>query len=197
VRGHIKTIIVIDKYIEYCVYALLFFIPISTALVEIFFTLGLLGFIARKILNPDFNFIKSRVNLFLLFFMLFSILSIVNSGTYLIKSVRALVFKWSEYFLIFLIIQDIFVNRKQIRNILAILMLGGGILSIDGITQAVSGIDFLRQRKVAIKIGPEFSGITASFHHHNDFAAYLVVVLAMAIALFFFFRNRKTGRCNF
>ncbi len=68
---------------EYAFYGLLFFLAISNALVEIFVVLAFLGFIGRKVIKPDFKFLKFWPNIFLLFFLLFSALSLFNSGAYL------------------------------------------------------------------------------------------------------------------
>ncbi len=68
---------------EYALYGLLFFLSISNALVEIFVVSAFFGFVGRKIIKPDFKFLKFWPNIFLLFFLLFSALPLFNSGAYL------------------------------------------------------------------------------------------------------------------
>ncbi|MCX5712621.1 MAG: hypothetical protein NTY47_06105, partial [Candidatus Omnitrophica bacterium] len=91
---------------EYAFYGLLFFIPISISLIEIFAGLMFFGFIGRKIIKPDFAFIKFRPNSFLLLFLFFSALSLFNSGQYLNISFCALLKKWTQYLGISIIVQD-------------------------------------------------------------------------------------------
>jgi len=43
---------------EYALYGLLFFLAISNALVEIFAVLAIASFIGRKIIKPDFKFLR-------------------------------------------------------------------------------------------------------------------------------------------
>ncbi|HLD83146.1 MAG TPA: hypothetical protein VI976_04275, partial [Candidatus Omnitrophota bacterium] len=97
---------ILDYAAEYSLYALILFIPISNAAIESFFGLLFLSFLLKKIIKPDFAFLKSWANLFVLFFFLFLGLSLFNSAPYLVKSLRALFFKWLEYILIFIITQD-------------------------------------------------------------------------------------------
>ena len=71
---------------EYGLYGLLFFLAISNAFVESCAILMLLGFIGRKIIKPDFRFLKFWPNIFLLLFLVFNAFSLFNSGPYLHKS---------------------------------------------------------------------------------------------------------------
>ena len=169
-----------DKAVEYCSYGLIFFIAISNAGIEIFASFAILAFIIKKIFLPEFKFVKSKTHIFLLLFIVFSSLFLIHSGVYLKMSLEALFFKWGEYIFIFLIIEDTLVNRKRIRNAIAILLTMGGIVAIDALSQKFFGWEFLRGRQ--IKRGMYF--ITGPFSHHNSLAAYLVCILALMLALF-------------
>jgi len=172
-----------DKFVEYCLYVLIFFIPISKAGVEIFASLAISAFIIKKILQPELRFIKNHTHLFLLFFVIFGGLSLLNSGPYLKKSLEALFCKWLEYIFIFLIVEDTLASHKRLRNAMAILLIVGAIVGIDGLFQRFLGWDFLRQR-LTIKIREGMFAVTGPFKHYNDFAAYLVCVLSLFVALF-------------
>jgi len=184
-----KTIKVIDYILDYCLYGLVLFLPISTAGIEIFASLLIFFFFIKKVLKPDFYFFKNRTHLYLLFFVIFNVLSLFNSGVYLKKSLNALFFKWLEYILIFLIVQDTLNSQKKIRNVLVIFLAVAGLVAIDGIFQKFFGFDFLRQKGV-IPIKEGMSGITGPFHHYNNFAGYLVCVLLIALSLLFL-RSKK------
>ena len=173
---------VFDFISEYSLYGLIFFLPISKAIVETFAGFALLGFLGRKILNPDFKFLRSWPNIFLLFFVLFSALSMFNSGPYLAKSIHALFLKWLKYIGIFLFVQDALSNRQRVRKAIFILLVAAGLLGIDGFTQKFLGTEFLRNKSL-ILVGDDLYGISASFNHYNDFGTYLIVVLSLALAL--------------
>lgn len=171
------------KYVgEYALYGLLFFVAISNALVEIFAVLMLVGFIGRKIIKPDFDYLKFLPNIFLPVFLLFSALSLFNSEAYLKISLNALFGKWMQYLGICIITQDSIHNQKIIRRGVFIFLLGATLAVLSGLSQYFFNIEFLRNRT----IGGLNSGVqaaTSSFAHYNDFGGYLVVVLSLVSAL--------------
>lgn len=177
-----KLISILDKFTVYSLYVMIFFIPISKAGIESFFGFVFLGFLIKKILKPDFRFLKSGEHFFLLLFLFFSALSLLNSGPYLIKGFKALFLKWGEYILIFWLIQDTLSNRKRIRTALGIFLSVAVIVGIDGIIQRLLRVDFLRNKGL-IKVNQSLYAITSAFNYYNDFAVYLVVILSLIIAL--------------
>ena len=176
---------ILDLCSEYSLYGLILFIPISTAAVETFFGFCLLFFMIKKAINPDFKIFKSYTHLFLLLFIIFSAASLFNSGPYIIKSLKALFFKWAEYVLIFLIAQDTLANFKRRRHICIYILLGMAcILVIDSFSQHFLGIEFIRQRGMFRPGGySRLFSVTASFQHYNDYASFLVVALSLSLAL--------------
>ncbi len=177
-----KIVSVIDKIMEYSLYGLVFFIPISKAAIEISVTLLLLLFLAKKFLNPDFTFLHNPLHLSLLFFVLFTVLSFLNSGPYLKKSLLAFFFKWLEYIFIFLITQDVLSSGRRIRNAIFIFSSTAFLISLDGLFQFFLKTDFLRQR-APVYIANNLPAITASFQHYNDFGAYLVISFVIVTSL--------------
>lgn len=173
-----------DKLLEYFLYILIFFIPISKAGIEITFILLFLVFIVKKVVRPDFSLWKGKPHLFLGLFCGFCALSLVNSGIYLEKSTNALIFKWFEYIILYFMVIEILNKPKKLRNGLVILVLGGALLGIDALWQKFFGLDFIRGHQL-IDHNP-----TASFHNPNDFAGYLVVILFLAIAFIFQYKKQ-------
>lgn len=167
---------------EYALYGLLFFLPISNALVEIFAVLAFFGFIGRKIIKPDFGYLKFWPNIFLLFFLLFSALSLFNSGVYLNKSLNALFGKWMQYLGICIIIQDSMYDQKIIKRGIFIFLFGASLAVLSGLSQYFFGYEFLRNRGIG-DIGGGVYPISSSFTHYNNFGGYLVVVLSLMVAL--------------
>lgn len=167
---------------EYSFYALLFFLPISNALVEIFVVLAFFGFLGCKIINPDFKYLKSWPNIFLLFFLLFSAFSLLNSGQYLDKSLHALFGKWLQYLGICVIIQDIVYSQKILRRGVAAFLFGAFLAVSSGLSQYFFGVEFLRNKNI-FGTDTGMRAITSSFAHYNDFGSYLVVVSSLLFAL--------------
>jgi len=176
---------------EYSVYGLLFFLPISNALVEISAGLALFGFIGRKIIKPDFKYLKSWPNIFLLPFLLFSAFSLLNSGQYLDKSLRALTGKWMQYLGIYLIIQDTVCSQKIFKRALAVFLFGAFLAVLSGLSQYFLGVEFLRN-KTLVNTNVGIRAITSSFAHYNDFGSYLVVVSSLLLALLLSPKTIKT-----
>lgn len=167
---------------EYALYGLLFFMSISNALVESFVCFALFGFIGRKIIKPDFKFLKFWPNIFLLLFLLFSALSLFNSGVYLKISLNALFGKWMQYLGIYIIIQDGIYDQKLIRRGLFVFLLGSTLAVLSGLSQYFFSFEFLRNKNV-VDLSGGLHAATSSFNHYNAFGGYLVVVLSLTSAL--------------
>lgn len=166
---------------EFALYGLLFFLPISNALVESFACLALFGFIGRKLIKPDFRYLKFWPNIFLLLFLSFSALSLFNSGAYLKISLNALFGKWIQYLGICMIIQD-GINQRIIKRAIVIFLFSATLAVFSGLSQYFFGVEFLRGRIMTGVINSSHA-ITSSFNHYNAFGGYLVVVLSLICAL--------------
>lgn len=172
-----------DKIAEYSLYGLIFYIPISIALVEIFTGLVVMAFIVKKITRPDFLFVKKNkfIYFFLGLFVLFMGLSLFNSGPYFMKSLEGVFSKWLAYILVFVAASDIFRTRKQIRNVLVVLSFSAALAALSGLSQYFFSFEFLRGRELVKARGSEAS--TSAFKHYNNFAAYLSLLIPVTIGL--------------
>jgi putative inorganic carbon (HCO3(-)) transporter len=176
-----KILVAADKAQEYSLYAIILFIPFSIALVESFFCSAFLAFIVKKIISPDFTFIKRRIHFFLLLFYIFCGLSLLNSGIFIDKSFHALFVKWGQFILVFFMVQDALSCGERIRNAMRIFLIVGGIVAIDGIVQYFCGWELLH-KKIILMHGV-VRIITGPFRHYNGFAAYLICVLSLFMAV--------------
>jgi putative inorganic carbon (HCO3(-)) transporter len=203
-----KLISIFDKSTEYCLYALIFFIPLSStevipqhldnlggllfflipdAAIDVFFLCSLFFFLIKKILKPDFTFLNFFSNFFLLAFVIFLMLSVLNSGPYLKESLGIFIFKWLKYILIFLLIQDTFCNSRRLRNVMILLLIMAGIVSIDTLSRRFLGLGFLRSNIISeLKmywIGKKLYATRGPFSSHVSFGTYLACLLSLAIGL--------------
>jgi O-antigen ligase len=168
----------------------LFFIPISNALIDSFFGFALMGFIGKKIIKPDFQWLKSRQNIFLVLFFIFMSFSLVNSGQYLEKSLIALFLKWGKFIVLSLIVQDSISRRKDLLIFVCIFLFSAGLAAVSGLVQFLGGVDFLRGREIMIMKG-NMRAITSSFSHCNGFGAYLIIPFAISISFLKSSRSHK------
>lgn len=183
---------IFERIIEYSLYALIFFIPISTAAIEIFSGVAIFFFLIKKALNPDFGFIRKApiVYLFLLFFFLSLTFSLFNSGIYFYISLKALFFRWVQVFFIFIIAADAFKTRNHIKKVFIFILLSSILVVVSGLLQKFIGLDFLRGKQM-IRVSGDVYGITASFPHYNTLSSYLVLFIPIAIVLNFIEIKRK------
>lgn len=167
---------------EIALYCMLFFLPISNALVESFAALALFGFVGRKIIKPDFKYLKFWPNIFLLLFLFFSAFSLLNSGAYLKISLNALFGKWVQYLGICVIIQDGIYDRKIVKRGIVVFLCGAFLVVLSGISQYFFNIEFLRNRMIT-DLGRGLHAASSCFAHYNAFGGYLVVVIALIASL--------------
>lgn len=170
---------ILDASVAYLLYAMIFFIPISKAIIEVLFTLAAVLFIIKKIIKPDLKFLKDNIYLFILLFIIFNALSLINSGVYLDKSLHALFLKWCKYIFVFVVTVNTLNSKKRLENAVLVIFVISTLIGVDAIIQRFSGIDFFRHRTL-------ISGkVTASFENPNSFGVYLVPVLLFVTALVF------------
>jgi len=174
---------------EYSLYAILFFIPISKAIPEVFFTFAIISFFGKKIIKPEFKVFRSNYNFFLAIFILFSALSLFNSPPFLAKSLIALIFKWCKFIWLFLFFQDAVTDRRKANKAVVIFVISAALVSIDCIFQKFTGFDFFRHYDLAF-MGNGIYAVRAAFNNYNDLAAYLVVSISLIFTLAEYMRGK-------
>ncbi|MDP8265402.1 MAG: O-antigen ligase family protein [Candidatus Aceula meridiana] len=174
-----KIITVSEKVIEYGFYGLIFFLPISKALIESCAGFVFLGFVVNKAMTRDFTRFKTDAKIFWLLFALFvfSALSLINSGPFLAKGFKALFFKWGEYFFLFMIAVDHFKDRKLIKRFFYVFAFIVTLVGLSALSQRFLGIEFFRGRPL---IG---LAVTGPFKNPNDLGAYLICCFPVLISL--------------
>ncbi|MBU2541433.1 MAG: O-antigen ligase family protein [Candidatus Omnitrophica bacterium] len=177
------SILVCDIVMEYALYGLIFFLPISKAFIEIFASLAILAFIVKKIISKSFV-VHTPLNKFIFVYLAVCILSIIFSTNVQI-SARAFFFKLLENVLIFFIVAETINSKKKMNIILIVLMFSAALICADGIFQFFTHIDFLRHRPWPYGAKPFTLHIKGPFASSNDFAAYLAPLAILSLSLFF------------
>lgn len=176
----------LDKLILFFFVTLAFFLPISNTGVEISFALILLGMTAKAFIEkPSLKDVKlfftDRINLAVLVFYLLIGLSLFASGPLFSKSLRAWITKWGEGVMLFYLAR-IFLNKKQLKTLLLVLLAATFLVCIDGVYQRMTGVDFLRGFE--LNTVDAYTAVRASFNHYNDFAAFLVTMFFVNLGVF-------------
>lgn len=178
-----KIIHYCDKTMEFSLYLMVFFLPISKAIIEITSTLAIIAFLIKKITQKQFP--STYLNLPLFAFVGISALSIIGTSS-LHTSLRNFFSKLIEQVFLFFIVFETINTRQKIKNILLVMFSSAFLVGIDGIFQYFTHKDFLRYRTMPFK-----NRINAPFYTPNDLGAYLVPLTILSLsANFLYFKNR-------
>lgn len=168
----------LDVGVLYCLFGLIFFLPISNAGISICASLAILLFLVRKVLAPDFKSIGENKIFFLLLFafFFFMALSLFNSGPLLNKSLKALLVKWGRFPLLIWVIIDTMRDHSRIVKCAWIFVFSSALLTANCLFQKLFGYDLLFHY-------PLNTGgiITGSFKNQNDLAAYLTGIIPIIL----------------
>ena len=184
-----KSISVLDKILEYSLYGLAFFIPISIAFVEILTTTAIGVFLLKKILSIK---LSSRTKIcgapfftpangFLLLFFIFCGLSLVNSAPYFAKGLNALFIKWAKFMMLSGVAAVSLGTERRLKNIALVFLTSAALIAIDACFQKFLGLEFLLHRpmtEVHFAGHTEFA-VTGALKHSNNLAAYLIYVIPL------------------
>ncbi|HDZ76914.1 MAG TPA: hypothetical protein ENH41_02375 [Candidatus Omnitrophica bacterium] len=195
------ALIIIDRTIMFFLGLMIFFLPISKAVIEISASICIFAWIIKKIIifkrDNSQNFIDrmkdffretSRLNIFLILFIFANLLSVIFSSNFGL-SINAFIAKLMEYILIFLIVRDTVNSRLRYRIIISVLLSSLMFVSFDGFFQKIAGYDLFRHREL-------FMGrVTASFINPNDLGSYLVTLIPLALGLSLIKKNLKLRLC--
>ncbi|MFH0762960.1 MAG: O-antigen ligase family protein [Candidatus Omnitrophota bacterium] len=176
-----KLIKYCNRVTEFSLYALAFYVPVSTALIESFAGLAITAWLVKKIASGEGMSSLLRNNFLslpVLFYVLICIVSSFFSSNPAI-SFRHFVFKTLEYALIFFIAAEI-IDAKFLRNILVVLTISVSLVGIDGLFQHFTNFDFFRGRGQVI-----IGRINGPFTTPTDFACYVVSLFPLVASFSF------------
>ncbi len=190
-----KAILWCDRLAFFAFCALIYFLPISIALVESFSGVTLVCFFIKrgiifgknvraqpavslreivKTFLKSFKPIDSDLNKPIALFIFICFLSVLNSH-YLVLSLKGFFFKLLQWTFLYFVFVEVMTTRKQLRIFLVSFFISAMIVIIDGYFQSITGHDFIYQHEL-------WDGrISSSFRHSNDFGGYLIIV---SLALF-------------
>lgn len=184
-----RTVRRIDNLIILSLCALIFGLPFSISIIEIAATVAIVLWIFKKIIiTRSLRVEDTPLNVPTSVYFLFVLFSIYNSK-FLMTSLIGFGFKSMEHFLLFVVIMDTVRTQRDIKKLVAAVLLSCCLIGVDGIWQYFQGHDFLRGYAL-----PSLSRVTASFKFPNGFGAWLVTVLPICISLPLFANWRKPAK---
>lgn len=194
-------LIICDRVIMFFLYLMIFFLPISKAVIEVSASISIFTWFIKQILllkrKGEFN-LRGKFRAFfiqeatldkcLLLFIIANLLSVIFSSNIKL-SLQAFIFKLLEYILLFLIVRSVINSRLRYRIIIWVILCSAIFIGCDGIFQIIAKHDFFRHRGL-------FQGrATASFINPNDLGSYLITVAPLPLALFYAFHSKKIKSC--
>jgi len=195
-----------EEAMAFCMYALIWFLPISIALSEIFtgtaffFYLLKRGTVFYSLLKSKehapnnvliffrkfgqaFKPVPSMLNIPIALILVIGLVSVVRSQ-YLLVSVEGFVGKMLQSAFLYFNFVECMHSRKRLKIFLIVFFTSFMLICINGIFQAIVGHGFIH--------GHIFNGqISSSLRHANDFAAYLIVVVPILFCLVFLAGSQK------
>jgi len=197
-----------DKVMAFSFYALIFFLPVSIAFVEIFASLALLSYFVKRgfifysrlkelketermsflktgyLFLQSFKPVDSILNRPIGIFIFVGFLTIFISQ-YPILSIKGFFFKLLEWTFIYFNFVECMTTPKRLKIFMSVFLISATVIMLNGIVQKVFGIDLIRHN-------PLMGGrISSTFRHPNNFGGYLVVIAPMILSFLFFYRSDK------
>ena len=193
-----------SNLLEFSIWGIVFCLPFSKSLVEIFIIAAIVLTVFIKIKKRDFTFRKSPLTFALILYFGINFLSIFWSVDFLL-SLRSVISKIAEYIILFYIVYDFVDSEKKLKRLLLVVLVSVILITANGfIQQYITRFDILRGypsfktittpgakyasfKGLAFKLPPEERGyITSSFPFPNDYATWIITLLPLALAASFF-----------
>ena len=190
-----------DKAMAFSFYALIYFLPISIALSEMFTGLALFFYLLKRLTSfcvvvgekakeksilsflcnfilffRSFKPVDNYLNKPILILLSFSLISVFVSRHPMLSIEGFLGKVLQSVFLYFNFIECIN-SKKRLKKFLVVFLISATLISINGLYQYFMGKDFIHGHLVP------GGRISSSFRAHNDFAAYLIVVVPIFLSL--------------
>ncbi|HBR15391.1 MAG TPA: hypothetical protein DD723_07605 [Candidatus Omnitrophica bacterium] len=199
-----------DKAMAFFFYALIYFLPISTAIIEWCFCLTLLSYLVKRgvifydrvreeirrrerveswdkirLFFQSYQPVNDALNKPLGIFLLIAFLSVlfsIDGGL----SLKGFVFKLLENVFIYFFFIEVIHSRKRLKIFFSVFLISFTLIVTNGIFQYFIREEFIHHQPITD------GRITSSFNHANDFAGYLLVLLPCLLN-FSWIRYLKAG----
>lgn len=189
-------LIIIDRIIMFFLCLMIFFLPISKAVIEVSAIICIIGWaikrililardyegvfkVAQKFFTNDFSLSQS-----IFLFIAANLMAVVFSSNPSL-SINTFFLKLAEYILIFIIVVDTVNTKKRFSLVVCVLLFSLLFIGLDGFFQVITKQDLFRHRRLFQ------SRVTASFINPNDLGSYLITVIPLVLSMIFVNFNKK------
>jgi len=156
-------------------------LPFSNSIIEVTASAVIVLWFFKKIfILRSFKLENTPLNWPILFYLVLAISSLVNSHFFM-TSIKGLLFKTIEYFLLFFTIVETVKSQDDVKKIIFAIFLSCILMGTDGLWQYTTGYDFLRGYPVWSS-----GRIKASFKYPNGFGGWLIIVIPLCISFALF-----------
>lgn len=170
----------------YVLLIFVFFLPFSSAIVNLSIGILIVLWSVEKIIYRDISFLKYfRIPLIsfsiILFFAFFSFVNTVD----IYASIQG-ISKLLKWMFLFFIVADTVRDSTQLKSLIAVWVISAFFISVDGLYQYATGFDLFRHNAIQY-FNPGIFRIRATYSHTTLLAGYLDPILAilMMIGLFY------------
>ena len=183
-----KAIKGLELIIEFSLYGMIFTLPFSKSLIEIFFVVAMLCWIVKRRLICNalnaFRPVRTMLDLPIAGFVLVGFLSTVNSVSFSL-SLEGFFFKLLQLIILYFIVVETIDDKVKLNKIVAVLFFSIAFIIADGIFQLKTGTDFIRNYSIG---GHRIQG---PFGNPNSFAGWLTVMIPLTLSLAYFSKNDR------
>ena len=190
-----------DRIIVFSFYALIYFLPISKALIEIFSTFIITSFFVKRgyffwcglkdfgeqdsqgsikscgmLFFQTFKPVKNPINILMGIFLLVNILSVVFSQ-YTELGIKGFIYKLFQGVVLLYAFIECMKTKKQIKIFSTIMLIGGTLITISGLLQFFKGKGIVHGHTLVD------GRVVSAFEHPNDLGGYLVIVTMVLLCL--------------
>jgi putative inorganic carbon (hco3(-)) transporter len=204
-----KAEMVLSRAVEISLWVMVFALPFSISLLEIFFMCALVFWLIKRFvayrhsedrlkkgiagLIRAFVPIKTELRFPLFIFVFIGFLSTLASVS-LILSLKGFFFKLMEWVLIYTIVTETINDRKKLNNLLKVIIFSMVFIAVDALFQSATGVDFIRHHDAFVQTKPividTFNRIRGPFKNPNGLAAWLLVMVPLALSRAFIEKGR-------
>lgn len=184
-----KIVRILDKIVIFSIYPVVFYLPISKAIIEIASTLAIICYLVKKLIQRG-ELLKNNINYAIFAYLAICFISVFTSSNFGTSS-KTFAGKIIQDTLFFFVVADSLNSQRRIKIFLFVLFFSSLILGVDGIYQNFTHKDFIRHR-------PHYGlqRIHTTFPTPNDFGCYLVTVIPFVLICSFLKSFRKPLRIS-
>lgn len=189
-----------ESAMRFSYYGLIFFLPISTALTEIFATIALIGFFVKRGLICVSNIReklagRQKITFKESFSLAFGIVRPVPSdlnkpigafifvgfftifiSQYPLLSLQGFFFKLLELTYLYFIFIECMKEKRHLKIFLFVFFISAALTVLSGLYQQITNVDFMRGFRITD------GRSTASFGHSNSLGAYIITITPIILA---------------